>query len=195
MDILKDRIAYNDSEGITGMLLERLNEFGFDADKNGMICYEQSKGRVEYIGSSNHHRLFFLLDGKMILKGTGLGRVLLDKREFILLPPGCNISCMTLSSSNHVILNCTNFQISGNVSFMRHLKDVPLLQMPQNTGLPIHEKLGRVLKGFFAYSMDDSYYSTVYDAIFLLMRSCYTVEELATLFFPLLHEKDTVIKG
>lgn len=191
MNILKEKIAYNSSGGITRMLLERLN--GFDADQdNDMVCREQLKGRVEYIGSSNHHRLFFLLEGKIYLKGAFLGRILLDKREFILLPPHCEISCATLLSSNYVILGCTGLQTDGNVSFMEELRNIPFREKPQNTSLPIREKLGRVLKSFFAYLTDDSHYPAVYDAVLMLMRSFYTAGELATLFFPLLHENETV---
>ena len=86
---------------------------------------EQFKGRVEYIGSSDYYRLFFLLEGKICLKGSGFGKYLLFAREFLLLPPGSEINCAALISSRYVVLSCNGLETESNISFMEELKNIP----------------------------------------------------------------------
>ena len=153
---------------------------------NRIKCYRLRQGRVEHVAHAAHYRLFFLLEGKILLKSPVAGKHLLYAKEMMMLPAGSEISCSALDKSKFVILDCTVFRVKGNVFYMDELKEVALVHEPEKMVFPICIKLEKILNGFFAYTTDESLYPTVYDTVFILLRSLYTPRELAALFAPML---------
>ena len=123
----------------------------------------------------------------MLLKGADLGKYLLYRREFTLLPGECEINCASRLASKDVVLECTGPESGTNLSFMEELRQFPFWEKPERSALAIHSKLAKVLNGFFAYSTDESRYPALYEAVLILLRTLYETEELARVLYPLLH--------
>lgn len=196
MDKIQNGTTPNEVVALTEVLLKRLNTSKVNACNRIKGCWI-GQGRVEHIAQANHYRLFFLLEGKILLKNPVAGKHLLYGMEMMMLPAGSEMSCSALDKSKFVILDCTVLREKRNISYMEELKELALVYQtgkgiyePAKTIFPICTKLERILNGFFAYTTDESRYPDVYDAVFIFLRSLYTPKELACLFTPMLHCKD-----
>ncbi|MDL2255314.1 hypothetical protein LJC38_01850 [Parabacteroides sp. OttesenSCG-928-K15] len=187
MRTIVNKQAYNsETIRLTEALLARLN---VDVDSSKMLFHEQQRGRNELLGNVNHYRLFFLLEGKVFLKGAGFGKYALYPKEFILLPPHCNISCITAQGAKYVTLMCSELRSEGNISYWEELKQQTMEEQPAYTALPIHNKLEKILWDFYHYTTFGDYYTVGYDTVFIVLRSQYSIRELTLLLLPLLQQE------
>lgn len=188
MKTIADVNTYNSATvRLTEQLLERLN--GSNDKYSKMLFSEQKRGRIEHFTGSEHYRLFFLLEGKVFLKGLGFGKYILYPQEFMLLPSGSNISCGAAQEAKYVVLNCTGLKSEGNIAYLEELKMYTSEQQSGFISLPIHNKLKRILKSFCNYTDKDDSYPSIYDAVFIVLRSLYSEKEMLSLLLPMLQKE------
>lgn len=147
-------------------------------------------GCTEQAGTPDNYRLFFLLEGKVLLKADGKGGYLLCEKEFILLPAGMDISCLAMNDAGYVVINCIPFKSSGNSSYWEKLKGCTDTKVASVGPMPFREGLGRALGDFASYSVHENDFLSVYDAIFVIMRMLYTPKEMFSLFHPILWQRN-----
>lgn len=182
---MKNDTAYcEDRPSLTEMLLSRLERTG---NRNGDMVYCEAKGgRVEHLGCCDGYRLFFLLEGKVHLKGDAFGKHLLSGQEFILLPPFGGIKCSVLAGSKYILMTCSELTSAGNISCCEQLREYALLQQEATGPLPVRDKLERILRNISVYTTGSDHYPVIYDTVFMILRSLYTMEEMASLLRPML---------
>lgn len=160
----------------------------YSMESSGGIFYNSAKGGcVEHIDCRGNYRLFFLLEGRVCLEGTGYGKHPLCGKEFILLPAGTFIACRAAEHSRYAVLNCTGLKCMSNVSYLEELRGHAGGTVPPYVALPIRGRLDMVLDSFSVYS-EHTRHRTIYDVVFILLRLLYSPEEMLLLLRPVLSE-------
>lgn len=156
-----------------------------------MLFNECAEGRTERLESSKHYRLFFLLKGKTHIEGSD--KRLLYGKEFTLLPPDTVISCSMPEHSRYAVVNCNGLMNESNVNYLNRLKRRARLHETGTPVLPIDDKLAKLLNSFAMYSIEDNRYSSVFNALFFMLRLLYGEDEMFSLFRPLLKEEEATV--
>lgn len=151
-----------------------------------MFYKEMKRGNVGRLDNMDKYRLFFLLEGKVYLSGKEYGIHILQEKEFILIPPNTDIQIGTFVPSRYALVCCNNFRNFHNKEYLQELHSSYKCHYSRKAILPIREKLGVLLNNFSVYSITDYQFSTIHDTIFVILRSLYTAEEMASLLSPIL---------
>lgn len=149
-----------------------------------MLYIEMIKDSIMSLGKSEHHYLFFLLEGIVCLKNEETGITFVRGMEFILLPSGCKISCEAIERSIYIVVNCVGLQSEGNISYMEALHTYTGGHTYRHSVFPIRHKLEKILRSFAVYDNSLYRYPTVYDTIFVILRAMYSPDEMVSLLSP-----------
>lgn len=168
----------------------RNDTLAFEERKVMLIYHDLQKDCSEELPASNRYRLLFLLEGKVQLKCGNGEEYLLDGQEFTLLPPGNRVVCYALAPgrTKYLVIHCNRSKIGSNAAYLEELKKRDRKDAAPCRQLPIRERLMKVLKDFDYYPVSESTYPSLYDILFIYMRTLYTPEELLSLLGPVLLE-------
>lgn len=181
---------HSETLALTNMMLARLNGYKERRRRDDLLHKNVTAGSTEFLGCNDHYRLFFLLEGKILMKGGRTDRNTFYGMEFLLLPPDSEISCCACEMSRYVIVNCNELKSEGNASYFERLQAEGADDgIASYDSFPIREKLKKILNRLTVYSNNEHQDPAVYDNIFVILRSLYTEEEMRTLFSPMSGDK------
>jgi hypothetical protein len=154
---------------------------------NGMCLEDMDTKSIALVGSSDYYRLFFLLEGDVLLRGRGFGKHPLHGGEFLLLPPSSGITCTALTPMRYAAVSCVGLRNGDTLSFREKLEARARELEYTFPTFPIHEKLGELLNRLGPLgSAGKDHSKALYDAVFIQLRRSYGQDELAQLFHPIL---------
>ncbi|MDR1938929.1 MAG: AraC family transcriptional regulator [Tannerellaceae bacterium] len=169
-----------------------VDQFQPPADDKLNIGFRQYRLKEDYIYDSMYkdcNQIFFLLEGQMVVNSSeALGKIV-SEGEFFFLPTSADMSCKALSPCNFLVfffdrlINtcdrayfrelwglCSQMEYKFKIVAMRH----PLLDFAHS------------LITHFSQLIDVSEYQHVkYEEFLYLLRSVYSKEEMAAIFYPI----------
>jgi len=150
--------------------------------KKGMQNGHSKKGTTKIFEACTIPRLFFLLSGEVELNGEGIRKKALHKQTFTLLPTDISIYIEVLDDACYSLVHCHPFRNIHNKEYLKRIKGNNTIAYPPFSILPIRKTLNKLLHRSMIYMDDELSESPIFDALFTLMRTLYTTEELASIF-------------
>jgi len=150
--------------------------------KKGMQNCLSKKGTTKILDASTVPRIFFLLNGEVRLNGESIRNEILHKQTFALLPAGSSIHMEVLADAYYSLVYCHSFRNIYNKEYLKRIKENSAILYPPFGILPIRGTLNKLLHKSMAYMDDEFLESPIFDALFTLMRTLYTTEELTSIF-------------
>jgi AraC-like DNA-binding protein len=166
--------------------------FIHNESNTGFEQYKLIAGELFRFKQKKYNQLFFLLKGKLVVNSSEvLGRIV-SEGEFFFLPIPADISLKALLPCNLVIFFFDQFRNSCERNYIRDLRPICTQNKYQFQVMDMRYPLPWLINNMTTYLdkfKDNTEYQQVkYEEFFYLLRTMYSKEEMAALFYPIVGE-------